>query len=90
MATAAVLSPSSTPHSYHRIVSSTLQVPTDHKFSIPVGLLACQRAYHDSPTVRHNWWLKVSAYRRSSPARAGDDSGQCHRITGPYFTFKWS
>ena len=45
MATAAVLSPpSATPPSYHRIVSPTLQVPADDKVSIPVGLLACQRA----------------------------------------------
>ncbi|KAL0950042.1 hypothetical protein HGRIS_010050 [Hohenbuehelia grisea] len=39
----AVLYPSQTPSTYHRIVSSTLQVPTDTQASVPVGLLACQR-----------------------------------------------
>ncbi|KAI0729323.1 ThrRS/AlaRS common domain-containing protein [Fomitopsis betulina] len=63
MATAAVLSPSSTPHSYHRIVSSTLQVPTDHKFSIPVGLLACQR----DPLLRELATTVVSATVLQAP-----------------------
>ncbi|KIJ70003.1 hypothetical protein HYDPIDRAFT_78700 [Hydnomerulius pinastri MD-312] len=42
-AAAIVLSPSTTPPSYHRIVSPTLKVPSDPQQSIPVGLLACQR-----------------------------------------------
>ncbi|KAF4575195.1 hypothetical protein EYR40_005070 [Pleurotus pulmonarius] len=39
----AVLYPSHTPASYHRIVSQTLTIPTDPLISVPVGLLACQR-----------------------------------------------
>lgn len=35
--------PLSTPPDYHRIVSSTLEIPSDPTKSIPVGLLACQR-----------------------------------------------
>ncbi|KAF8076335.1 ThrRS/AlaRS common domain-containing protein [Lyophyllum atratum] len=42
MATA-VLLPPVTPTHYHRIISPTLQVSTDPKVAIPVGLLACQR-----------------------------------------------
>ncbi|KDQ64264.1 hypothetical protein JAAARDRAFT_117058 [Jaapia argillacea MUCL 33604] len=39
-----------TPPTYHRIISPTLQIPTDPTTSIPVGLLACQRAPLLSPT----------------------------------------
>ena len=35
--------PPSTPADYLRIVSPTLEIPTDATKSIPVGLLACQR-----------------------------------------------
>ncbi|KAE9410446.1 alanyl-tRNA synthetase domain-containing protein [Gymnopus androsaceus JB14] len=43
MATVAVLSPSTTPPDYFRIVSPTLKVPSEKSTSIPVGLLAAQR-----------------------------------------------
>ncbi|KAJ8475139.1 hypothetical protein ONZ45_g15709 [Pleurotus djamor] len=39
----AVLYPSRTPETYHRIVSPTLTIPKDTQHPIPVGLLACQR-----------------------------------------------
>ena len=29
------------------------------------------------------------AYRRPAPARASDDCGQCHRLSGTYPAFKW-
>ncbi|THH31324.1 hypothetical protein EUX98_g2893 [Antrodiella citrinella] len=38
-----VVLPPTTPLDYHRIVSPTLQIPTDTQKPIPVGLLACQR-----------------------------------------------
>ncbi|KAF8192558.1 ThrRS/AlaRS common domain-containing protein [Pholiota molesta] len=41
-ATAYLISPT-TPPDYHRIISPTLQVPSDPNVSVPVGLLACQR-----------------------------------------------
>ncbi|PCH41494.1 ThrRS/AlaRS common domain-containing protein [Wolfiporia cocos MD-104 SS10] len=43
MSATVVLLPPVTPPTYHRIVSPTLKVPDDPQFSIPVGLLACQR-----------------------------------------------
>jgi hypothetical protein len=43
MSASALLLTPSAPPTYHRIVSDTLKIPTDHATSIPVGLLACQR-----------------------------------------------
>ncbi len=42
-ATATLSPPRATPPTYHRIVSTTLKVPTDPLQPVPVGLLACQR-----------------------------------------------
>ncbi|KAF8558923.1 hypothetical protein OG21DRAFT_1474738 [Imleria badia] len=55
-AAAIVLSPSATPSTYHRVVSPTLQIPSDPQFSIPVGLLACQR----DPLLRELLTIVVS------------------------------
>ncbi|KAI0307089.1 hypothetical protein B0F90DRAFT_1622851 [Multifurca ochricompacta] len=38
-----ISSPPKTPSDYHRILSSTLSIPSDSSTTIPVGLLACQR-----------------------------------------------
>ncbi|TRM58787.1 hypothetical protein BD626DRAFT_409969 [Schizophyllum amplum] len=67
MATAILLSPS-TPPSYHRIVSPTLQIPADTNVSIPVGILACQR----DPLLRSLDTTVVSAsVHQPPPAPAG-------------------
>ncbi|KDQ64267.1 hypothetical protein JAAARDRAFT_27889 [Jaapia argillacea MUCL 33604] len=43
MAASVLLLHPTTPPTYHRIISPTLQISTDPTTSIPVGLLACQR-----------------------------------------------
>ncbi|THV08607.1 ThrRS/AlaRS common domain-containing protein [Dendrothele bispora CBS 962.96] len=43
MAATAVLLHPTTPPDYHRIISPTLQIPSNPQVSIPVGILACQR-----------------------------------------------
>ncbi|PSR75033.1 hypothetical protein PHLCEN_2v9363 [Hermanssonia centrifuga] len=52
-----------TPPDYHRIVSSTLQIPHDPQTSIPVGLLACQR----DPLLRELISTVVSCRASQSP-----------------------
>ncbi|KAG6378785.1 ThrRS/AlaRS common domain-containing protein [Boletus reticuloceps] len=67
-AAAIVLSPSATPSTYHRIVSPTLQIPSDPQFSIPVGLLACQR----DPLLRELLTTVVSCQvSQTHPAPSG-------------------
>ncbi|EKM59843.1 uncharacterized protein PHACADRAFT_206056 [Phanerochaete carnosa HHB-10118-sp] len=43
MAPSALILPPVTPQDYHRIISPSLNIPSDPQTSIPVGLLACQR-----------------------------------------------
>ncbi|GJE84981.1 alanyl-tRNA editing protein [Phanerochaete sordida] len=63
MAAAALVLPPVTPPDYHRIVSSTLSVPSDPQTTIPVGLLACQR----DPLLRELATTVVSSRLAEAP-----------------------
>lgn len=71
-ASALVLPSTSTPPSYHRIVSPTLHLPTDPQRPIPVGLLACQR----DPLLRD----LVSTVVSSTVAQTAPTSNASKRI----------
>ncbi|KAG9317521.1 ThrRS/AlaRS common domain-containing protein [Chiua virens] len=67
-AAAILLSPSATPSSYHKVISPTLRIPSDPQFSIPVGLLACQR----DPLLRELRTTVVSCrVSQANPAPSG-------------------
>ncbi|KAI0036736.1 ThrRS/AlaRS common domain-containing protein [Vararia minispora EC-137] len=76
MATATILPPplpigylpSVTPSDYHRIVSPKLQVPSNPRVTIPVGILTCQR----DPLARELRTVVVnSSYLRPEPPKDG-------------------
>ncbi|TFK83888.1 ThrRS/AlaRS common domain-containing protein [Polyporus arcularius HHB13444] len=62
-ATATLSPPRATPPTYHRIVSTTLAVPTDPLQPVPVGLLACQR----DPLLNELATTAVSCRESQSP-----------------------
>ncbi|KAN0097391.1 Threonyl/alanyl tRNA synthetase, class II-like protein [Tylopilus felleus] len=79
-AAAILLSPSATPSTYHRVVSPTLQIPSDPQFSIPVGLLACQR----DPLLRELLTTVVSCrVSQTHPAPSGRKGKKDTASTAP-------
>ncbi|KAH0839990.1 ThrRS/AlaRS common domain-containing protein [Lanmaoa asiatica] len=79
-AAAILLSPLATPSTYHRVVSPTLQISSDPRFSIPVGLLACQR----DPLLRELFTTVVSCrVSQTHPAPGGRKGKKDTTSTAP-------
>ncbi|KAF9646955.1 alanyl-tRNA synthetase domain-containing protein [Thelephora ganbajun] len=79
-AAAIVLSPVKTPGDYHRIVSPTLNIPTDVARPIPVGLLSCQR----DPLLRQLDTYAVDAFplQADAPKKPPRKGAKLPRLEG--------